>query len=379
MLVASALSEHPLAAHAVGEVAGSVLEQLSTSPDVLFVFVDSAHTGAIEDISSALRKLLQPGVMIGTTACGVIDRTTEIEDRHALAVWAATGLRARPIRIEADATTPESGWQDAEGTHAVLLADPFSCAVLDVLAHAELEAPGIRVHGGLSSGARGPGGNRLLLDSRIFDDGAVGLVFDRTTNVSSVVSQGCRPTGAPFTVTGASGNVVTELASQSPMEVLKRLAAEASDDDRALLAQGLHVGIVIDETQYEFDRDDFLIRSVMGADPDSGAIAIGADVAVGTTLQFQVRDASTASEDLQAKLSGHRARAALTFTCNGRGEHLFGRSGHDAEIVHLTTGSSATSGMFCAGELGPIGAANHLHGFTASTLLFHAEQPGTSE
>lgn len=374
MRAASALSEHPLAAHAVGEVAGSVLEQLATEPDVVLVFIDSAHTGAIEDITSALQELLRPGVMVGSTACGVIDRTTEIEDRHALAVWAATGLEATALRLEPNATEPTPSWTIAAGAHAVLLADPFSSPVLEVLAEAERQAPGVQIHGGLASGARGPGGNRLLLDGKIHVDGAVGLVFDPSTNLSSVVSQGCRPIGNPLTVTGVRGNVITELASQAPMDVLKRLAAEASEADRALLAQGLHVGVVIDESLHDFERGDFLIRSVMGADPESGAIAIGAEVDVGTTLQFQVRDASTASDDLLTMLSGSSAKAALTFTCNGRGEHLFGRSGHDAELVHEVTGSSATSGMFCAGELGPIGIQNHLHGFTASTLLFHGDE-----
>ncbi len=372
MLVASALSEHPLAAHAVGEVAGLVLEKMRDHPiDLLVVFVDSAHTGAVEDVSSALVELLQPKVMIGSTACGVIDRTTEIEDRHALAVWAIHGISARPVRIDANATSPRTGWAGSDRCHAVVLADPFSSPVLELLATAENEAAGIQIHGGLASGARGPGGNRLLLDSEIFTDGAVGVILDVDTNVSSVVSQGCRPIGDPYTVTAVTGNVVTELASQPPMDVLKRLAAEASEADRALLAAGLHVGVVRDETLHDFTRGDFLIRSVMGADPNTGAIAIGAEVEVGTTLQFQVRDATTASDDLLAMLSGKRAIAALTFTCNGRGEHLFGRSGHDAELIHEVTGSKATSGMFCAGELGPIGIHNHLHGFTASTLLFH--------
>lgn len=372
MLVASALSEHPLAAHAVGEVAGTILETMQGQPiDLLAVFVDSAHTGAVEDVSTALVELLQPGVMIGTTACGVIDRTTEIEDRHALAVWAINGIAARPIRVDQNATMPNSGWPGSDGCHAVLLADPYSCPVLDLLAAAEAQAPGIQIHGGLASGARGPGGNRLLLDGNVFADGAVGVILDSDTNVSSVVSQGCRPIGDPLTVTAVSGNVITELASQPPMNVLKRLAAEATESDRALLAGGLHVGVVIDEQLHEFGRGDFLIRSVIGADPESGAIAIGAEVEVGTTLQFQVRDASTASDDLLSMLSGQSATAALTFTCNGRGEHLFGRPGHDAELIHEVTGSRATSGMFCAGELGPIGIRNHLHGFTASTLLFH--------
>jgi small ligand-binding sensory domain FIST len=59
----------------------------------------------------------------------------------------------------------------------------------------------------------------------------------------------------------------------------------------------------------------------------------------------------------------------LVFTCNGRGSYLFGEPNHDAALVADHAGP-ATAGFFCAGELGPIGGANFLHGFTASILVF---------
>lgn len=367
---ATALSEHPLAAHAVGEVAGLVLEALDGAPiDLLVVFVDSVHTGTVDDISAALRELLNPNVMIGTTACGVLERTTEVEDRSALSIWAASGITAVPLLFEAGQSAPSAGWASISQKHAVILADPFSSPVVELLDAAKQQAPHLAIHGGLSSGARGPGGNRFLLDSRVLTAGAVGVALEHVP-MRSVVSQGCRPVGTPLTVTGVAGNVVTELASQQPMAVLRKIAEEASTEDRALMANGLQVGVVIDEQLYDFDRGDFLIRSLMGADAQTGAIAIGANVEVGTTLQFHVRDASTATDDLIEMMSLADAQAALAFTCNGRGEHLFGRPGHDAELIHELSGSRATAGMFCAGEFGPIRAENHLHGFTASTLLF---------
>lgn len=370
MMAASALSEHPLAAHAVGEVAGTILEQMNGEPiDLLVAFIDSVHTGAVEDMSAALLQLLSPTTFIGSTACGVLDRMHEVEDRSALAVWALSGVQTHPVRLQPGEVAPIGGWGGVPGEHIVLLADPFSAPAVELLVSAKEAAPNLSIHGGLASGARGPGGNRLLLDTQVFHDGAIGVALDGVP-MRSVVSQGCRPVGSAFTVTASSGNVITELASQRPMDVLKKMAAEASDQDKALLAGGLHVGIVIDEGQLDFDRGDFLIRAVMGADQASGAIAIGAEVEVGTTLQFHVRDATTATDDLISMLQGEQATAALAFTCNGRGEHLFGRPGHDAELIHELTGSRATSGMFCAGEFGPVRAENHLHGFTASTLLF---------
>lgn len=370
MIAASALSEHPLAAHAVGEVAGLILESMDGAPiDLLVVFIDSVHTGAVEDISAALRQLLMPATMIGTTACGVLERVTEVEDRSAISVWAASGISVTPLLFAPGASAPSVGWDDIGQPHAIILADPFTSPAVEMLEDAQHNAPHLEIHGGLASGARGPGGNRLLLDSRVLSNGAVGVALEGVP-MRSVVSQGCRPVGDAFTVTNVAGNVVTELASQQPMEVLRKIVGSASDDDGKLMANGLHVGLVINEQQLDFTRGDFLIRALIGADPDNGAIAIGAAVEVGTTLQFQVRDATTATDDLVEMLADESAQAALMFTCNGRGEHLFGRSGHDAELVHELTGSRATAGMFCAGEFGPIRAENHLHGFTASTLLF---------
>ena len=370
MKAASALSEHPLAAHAVGEVAGTILERMEGEPiDLVVAFIDSVHTGAIDDISSALVELLAPGTLIGTTASGVLERVNEVENRSAISVWALGGVNTRPVRVEAGSTAPLGGWGSVDAKDVILLADPFSSPVVELLADAAMHAPGLAIHGGLASGARGPGGNRLMLDGRVLIDGAVGVAVDGVP-IRSVVSQGCRPVGSPFTITAIAGNVVTELASQRPMDVLQRVASEASDEVRALMSNGLHIGVVIDEGQHDFDRGDFLIRSLLGADEASGAIAIGTEVDVGTTLQFHVRDASTASDDLTSMLVGAQAQAVLAFTCNGRGEFLFGRSGHDAELIHELTGSRATSGMFCAGEFGPVRGENHLHGFTASTLLF---------
>lgn len=374
MQAAAAISQHPVAALAVGELAGSILEQLNGVPiDLLAVFADSSHTGAIDDVSSALRELLHPKVLIGTTACGVIGQISEVEDAPAISVWAASDIDASPLRIEPSAAEPTGGWPDRMGANVLLLADPFSTPVEQVFSSARADGRSISIHGGLASAARGPGGNRLLLDGEIYTDGAVGVDLGHAP-VRSVVSQGCRPVGQPYTVTGAHRNIITELASQRPLDVLETIARGVSPDDQRLLSGGVHVGLAFDETQVEaYDRGDFLIREVKGADRGSGAIAIGAEVQLGTTVQFQIRDAGSASEDLAAMLSdvdGGSITAALTFTCNGRGERLFGRTGHDAEMVHGITGSMATAGMFCAGEFGPIGNDNHVHGFTASTLLF---------
>jgi small ligand-binding sensory domain FIST len=178
-------------------------------------------------------------------------------------------------------------------------------------------------------------------------------------------------------VTRSAGQQIFELAGQSALSRLEQVAQRSDPDERALLAAGVHLGIVADEHKADFGRGDFLVRSVLGADRQSGALTVGAVVEVGTTVQFHVRDAATADEDLRTLLAGKRAAGALVFTCNGRGSHLFGTADHDAGIISGITTDQAVAGMFCAGEVGPVGPRSFLHGFTASVLLFD-ERSGDS-
>ncbi|HTL86575.1 MAG TPA: FIST C-terminal domain-containing protein, partial [Acidimicrobiia bacterium] len=215
-----------------------------------------------------------------------------------------------------------------------------------------------------------PGTNRLVIDDRVLREGAVALLCSDDVPLRAVVSQGCRPVGKPFTVTKSERNLVYELAGQPAMSRLQELVQSVDDEERALMREGLHVGVVVDEHKFDFARGDFLIRNLLGADQRSGALAIGERVDVGTTVQFQVRDADAADDDLRALLTGVNGDAALLFTCNGRGTHLFPEPNHDAGTVEELLGTVPLAGAFCAGEIGPIGGRNFLHGFTASVVVF---------
>jgi len=177
-------------------------------------------------------------------------------------------------------------------------------------------------------------------------------------------------------VTGARGEVLVELAGRAALDRLDEIVAAAGPDDRRLLARGLHIGIAVDEHRATFGRGDFLVRPVLGAVPSVRGVALGERVEVGTTVQFHVRDAATADEDLREALAAATTPAgaggALVFTCNGRGRALFGEPHHDARLVRDAVGSDAVAGVFCAGEIGPVGPRSHLHGWTASLLVLGA-------
>jgi len=360
---ASALSQHPLAAHAVGEVVGRVLEELGPAPEVAVLFVSAAHTGVIEDIASAVRQLLAPGVLIGCTAGTVVGDGREIEDAPAVALWAGRLPTAVPVRLDGARGLPSVAELPHDAAVLVLLADPFTFPTEDTIVAAPLP-----VIGGLASSALRPGGNRLVLDGAVHADGAVGVVLGGM-DAEMVVSQGCRPIGQPMIVTAGDANLVAGLGGQPALDRVQSELGRLGPEDIELVQHGLHIGRVVDEQQETFGRGDFLVRNVLGADPQRGVVAVGDDVVVGGTVQLHVRDAATADEDLRHLLAGRQADGALLFTCSGRGTHLFGIPDHDATLVDDALDSSPVAGMSCQGEIGPVGGRSFLHTFTASLLL----------
>jgi small ligand-binding sensory domain FIST len=319
-------------------------------------------------------------VLIGCGAESVAANGQEIEEAPAVTLWAGVFGPVAPVRLWGERTEDEPGGQPIEGwppstpfpaQALVLLADPYTFAIDAFLRERGEHQPDLPILGGMASAGHGPGGNRLALNDRVFAGGAVGAFVGPGVQLETVVSQGCRPIGRPLVVTRAERNVIYELAGQPALERLLEMARDGMPErDIQLINQGLHVGLVLDEHKVDFGRGDFLIRNVLGADRTNGAMAVGELVDVGATVQFHVRDAASADEDLRELLAFRHADGALLFTCNGRGTRLFDQPDHDAGVVSDLLGGPPLAGFFAAGELGPVGTRNFLHGFTASVVLF---------
>lgn len=374
MPFAAALSEHPNPAVAIGEVTGQVLDVLANGCDLALLFVTGHHAEALADAGDVVRTLLHPATLLGVTAVSVLANGREVEETPAISLWGGRFGGVHPLRFGPGAAAEEPPF---EPTALVLLGDPFTFPAEEAFAAIADRWPGLPVVGGMASAARGPGGNRLLLDDTVVTVGAVGAFLGPGVDVAAVVSQGCRPVGRPYAVTAADGNVVRELAGKPAMQRLLDLANDqlTPEEVTTINRGGLHVGRVIDERQVDPGRGDFLVRNVVGADQTEGWIAIGDEVTIGETLQYHLRDADTADDDLRAMLTGHEADAALVFTCNGRGVGLFDVAHHDAGVVEEYLGRPAAAGMFCAGEFGPVGGRNFVHGFTASIALLRERPP----
>jgi small ligand-binding sensory domain FIST len=347
--------------------------------DLGFIFLSPDHLDAVPAAIEAVYDELAPRALVGCVAEGVIAREREHEHGPAVSIWAAS-LPGAEIEcfhahvLEADGETVVAGFPPVQDPSVVaLLIDPFTFPAIPFLARLNHERPGLPLVGGVATGGREPGGQSLIVDGEVYTEGAAGAAISGVRAVT-VVSQGCAPIGRDLVITRAEGNLVYELAGKPALERLRAELASLTPAERDQAALGILAGLVIDENRPAYGRGDFLMRGVLGADENTGAIAIGDQVRVGQTLRFHVRDARSADEDLRTALAGRvgdeAAAGALLFSCNGRGTNMFAESDHDARAAADVLGTRALSGFFCGGELGPVGGKVFLHGFTATLAVF---------
>lgn len=359
--------------------------------DLAFVFASGQHLGMAKWLLSEVHGRLEPRALIGCGAGGTVAGGHELEDTPGVVVWGASlpGAELETMHLTAEREAdgfrllglPESlagAVEEASVAEETVIAlcDPFSFPPEELLGAVERSRPHVPVLGGLAS-ASFAGGAVLLQDGEVHTDGAVAIRLSGS-EVLPCVSQGAGPVGPEMTITKAEANVIGDLAGKPAMERLGEVIAALPEDERELAASGVLIGLVIDENRPEYDRGDFLVRPIIGADRESGAIAIGEQVRVGQTVRLQVRDAASADEDLRAALRAQAqalgsdgAAGALLFTCNGRGSHMFDVPDHDAAAIEDSL-AAPTAGFFCAGEIGPVGGRNFLHGFTATMAVFPA-------
>jgi small ligand-binding sensory domain FIST len=365
----------------LGAAAGETAAGLGGACDLAIVFAAAPHLARAAEVLAVVHERLSPRALVGCGAGGVLGDGRELETGPGAVVW---GLRAPGARIEshhleagpAEGGVAISGLPDpAElGDAMVVLTDPYTFSAEALLEALNWGRPGMPVIGGLASAAAA-GSAALFRDGDVLPGGAVAATLDGVGMVPCV-SQGATPIGPEMTITAAEGNVIAELASKPAVERLREAIGELPAAEQALAAQGLMLGIVIDENQPDYERGDFLVRPILGADADRGTLALGERVRVGQTVRMHVRDGATADEDLRealrlqaAALGPEGAAGALMFTCNGRGSHMFETPDHDALALEDALGAPA-AGFFCAGEIGPVGGRNFLHGFTATIGVF---------
>jgi small ligand-binding sensory domain FIST len=363
--------------------------QLGAQPVALgLVFMSPKFFPHAQATLEILRVHARIPLLAGCSSTSLVAGSREIENATGivLALYTLPGAELKGFRftqtqveaVDGAAYWPSEADVEPKRTNGWLaFIDPFHLdAESWVRSWNESFAP-LPVFGGLASGIFSEQTTQVYLNGEVFEDGGVAISFGGGVKLCGVISQGCTPIGDTWTLTRVEHNLIHQIANRPAYSVLEDTVKKLSPADQQKTRGNLSIGLVVNEYLDEFHRGDFLVRNLIGGDPNSGVLAVGALPRAGQTMQFHRRDAAAATEDMgelleraKKKLGGATIYGGCLCCCNGRGKSLFGTPNHDAELVQNGLGPFGLAGFFCNGEIGPVGEKNYLHGFTASLALF---------
>jgi small ligand-binding sensory domain FIST len=368
----------------VSAAAEEALAECGGQPSIGFLFLSPSWLPQINEVLDLVRVHGRVPLLVGCVGGGLIgvDREVESAVGMSLLLVRLPDAELTPVLISTEQIEESTGpayWQMETGLGPdqvdswIVFANPFASGLETWLAEWNIAFPDAPSIGGLASGISA-GEQALLLDGKLVDAAVLALAV-KGGKVRTLVSQGCKPVGEPFTITQADENLVYALGSRPAYQVLSETFNRLSSEEKERARGNLFAGLAATEYVADLKLGDFLVRNLLGADPDTGAVAIGARARPGQTLQYQLRDRITAHADLVDRANGCRTQgctpfASLIFSCNGRGHRFFGVPNHDAATLAEIFGAVPSAGFFCNGEIGPVGRASYLHGYTASVALF---------
>lgn len=388
----SSLSRQREMSAALDECVLSLGQQFDpASADLVAVFASPGYDRQAPSLAAAVKARFPNAAVIGCSGAGVIGSGREEEETPALSITAGSlpGATVTSFHLRgADLPSPDDppdAWSTLLDTpsdsdpHFIILADPFTMDGEALLAGLDYAFPRAAKIGGLASGGDRTTPHGLFLNDAVYREGAVGAALTGDIVIDTVVAQGCRPIGQPMRVTEADHHMIVSVDGEAALERLQRLYHTLSPHDQELVHRNLFMGIAMDPLAEHASAGGFLVRNVMGIDPQRAAVAVGALVREGQLVQFHVRDAETSADDLRRSLADYRSAAggrtaagALLFSCTGRGRHLYGRPDHDTDIFRELLGGLPLGGFFCNGEIGPVSGTTYLHGYTSSFALFRS-------
>lgn len=393
MKLASAIAVEYDFEEAFNRCVNTVVQELGSRrpASLVLVFVSSAFSEEVQRIPDMLKSHFPKALALGCTAQGVIGNGLEEERRPAIALMAVhlPKTKITPFRItQENLPSPDDSpdaWTDLIGlspenqTSFLILMDPFTSPAEEILAGLDFAFPNAPKVGGIASGGQTPGSNSLFLAKYMYTEGAVGVALTGDVVLDTIVAQGCRSIGEPMRITKCQQNLLLEVDGQPPITYLQELYQRLTPKDQELLRGNLLLGIAMEPIDALNDgtKVEYLIRNILGGDKDRGILAISEMLREGQLVQFHVRDASAAKEDLSQRITGYMnatnrktLAGALLFQCNGRGTHMYGITNHDTDLFRKLAGPLPIGGFFCGGEIGPVGSSTYLHGFTSSFAIF---------
>ncbi len=349
----------------------SRLPPISSSANLGFVYVTDVLASRLAEILDLLRSRLSIEHWVGTVGIGICGTGAEYYEQPAMAVlvgaFPAESFKVFPgVRSSFEAFDRHANpWlSQAPPYFGVVHGDPRTPALGDLIVELSNRMQGGFLVGGLSS-SRGEHGQ---IADFVGDGGLSGVLFNRAVPVVTRLTQGCSPVGARHRITRCESNLVLELDDRPALEVFQEDIGEVLARDLARAAGYIFVGLGVRGS----DTGDYLVRNLIGVDPDQGVIAIGAYVEPGMSILFCRRDATTARLDLLRMLRDIKRglsappKAGIYCSCIARGVNLFGPDSAELKLIEDELGDFPLVGFFANGEV----SHDRLYGYTGVLTLF---------
>lgn len=357
-------------------VASNCLKQIGTEPtnaNFGFLYITDTLAPYLQTLLDEFRKETGVSDWVGTVGTGICCSGREIYDEPAAAIMLATlppdSYRLVPSGISelSDMLRENHSWITRNNVHfGVVHGDPRNNHIAQIIESLSSELdPGFLV-GGLTSASD----DSLMqqLAGKIGEDGLSGVLFSSEIPVISGLTQGCTPLANKHIITRCDGNILAELDGQPALDVFKEDIGETLANDLSSVAGYIFAGLPVAGS----DTGDYLVRNLIGIDPDEKLLAIGDNLENDAAIMFCRRDGATAREDMLRMLGdlGKRARgqikAGLYYSCLGRGRNQFGEDSEELKMIRDLLGDFPLVGFFANGEI----SHNRLYGYTGVLTLF---------
>lgn len=367
-------------AHAGGEqgwrnLLAQCLEQLAEIPaqaNLGFIYLYDGFAEDIEHILDILKQRTGVTEWVGSVGIGVCATGTEYFDKPAIALMLGEFPEGSFQVFHSvddhltDFHQQHADWyRERQALFGVVHADPRSTQLLEMLDVLDDKLDESFLVGGLSSAREH---YVQIAGSQQVEQGLSGVLFANENLVMTRLSQGCMPIGERHEVSDCQNNIIARLDNRPALEVwLDDLGAD-NDADLAALAQQTFAALLIPGS----DTGDYMVRNIVGVDPEHQLMAIGDLVSPGSSLMFTRRDPESARADLLQMLDSlkHRLsappRGALYFSCLGRGPNLFGPHSAELNLIREHLGDFPLVGFFASGEI----SHNRLYAYTGVLTLF---------
>ena len=247
---------------------------------------------------------------------------------------------------------------------ALVHADPLLPNIVEqVSGVAEKVESGFLV-GGLTSSRR----RNLQFANGVVQGGISGAAFADSVTIATRLTQGCSPVGPRRVVTAGQRNVIVTLDGEPALDVFKRDIGPELARDLNRVSGHIFAGLPVAGS----DTGDYLVRNLVGIDPENKLVAIGEVVEPGTAVMFCRRDRTTARDDMARMLTSigeglfTRPRGGVYYSCLGRGKGLFGSDSAELRMITDALGPFPLVGFFCNGEI----SHHRLYGYTGVLTLF---------